>query len=154
FNGTLYDADFPVNPATGVKYTATNPPPLGTPIPLTRRNNFGLPNNDGSQPDGTNARRYQIAVRLRFYPTAEDSLDRNDAWAHGQTLRPGDFVVEMISVRESSGLLQFFNQFLKLLVTCARFLQRSLKCRITLQTAQERIARQIGIAKEPLRYGS
>ena len=66
FNGTLYDADFPVNPATGLKYTATNPPPISTPIPLTARINFGFPNNDGSAPDGTNARRFQLALRLRF----------------------------------------------------------------------------------------
>jgi hypothetical protein len=44
----------------------TAPPPIGTPIPLTRRANFGSPNNDGSQPDGTNARRFQLALRLRF----------------------------------------------------------------------------------------
>lgn len=55
FNGTLYDA---VNP--GLNATAN------TPIVLTRRANFGTPNNDGSPPDGTNARRFQLAVRFRF----------------------------------------------------------------------------------------
>lgn len=55
FNGTLYDA---VNP--GLNATAD------TPIVLTRRANFGTPNNDGSPPDGTNARRFQLAVRFRF----------------------------------------------------------------------------------------
>jgi outer membrane receptor protein involved in Fe transport len=67
FGSTLYDADFPFLPgSTTTRYSATNPPPLGTPIPLTRRANFGAPNNDGSQPDGTNARRFQLALRFRF----------------------------------------------------------------------------------------
>ena len=39
---------------------------LNTPVTLTRQNNFGIPNNDGSQPDGTNARRLQVAFRLKF----------------------------------------------------------------------------------------
>jgi hypothetical protein len=47
-----------------VATTATTP--LATPVSLTRQNNFGIPNNDGSQPDGTNARRLQIALRLKF----------------------------------------------------------------------------------------
>jgi len=38
-----------------------------TPIVLTRRANFGTPNNDGSPLDGTNARRFQIAARFRFW---------------------------------------------------------------------------------------
>jgi hypothetical protein len=63
---TLYDADFPVNPTRGQKYTASNPPPLSMPIPLTKRANFGVENNDGSQPDGANARRFQLALRFRF----------------------------------------------------------------------------------------
>lgn len=67
FNSTLYDADFPFLPgSTTTRYSATNPPPLGTAIPLARRANFGAPNNDGSQPDGTNARRFQLAMRFRF----------------------------------------------------------------------------------------
>src|SRR5262249_27858860 len=66
FNGTLYDASFPIDPATGQPYTTTNPPPAGTPIPLTPRSNFTFPNNDGSQPDGTNARRFQLALRFHF----------------------------------------------------------------------------------------
>jgi len=67
FNSTLYDADFPFLPgSTTSRHSATNPPPLTTPIPLTRRANFGAPNNDGSQPDGTNARRFQLALRFRF----------------------------------------------------------------------------------------
>ncbi|HZF38918.1 MAG TPA: hypothetical protein VE715_08850, partial [Blastocatellia bacterium] len=67
FNSTLYDGDFPLLPgSTTNRYSATNPPPLGTPIPLTGRANFGAPTNDGSQPDGTNARRFQLALRFRF----------------------------------------------------------------------------------------
>jgi hypothetical protein len=67
FNSTLYDADFPFLPgSTTSRHSATNPPPLTTPTPLTRRANFGAPNNDGSQPDGTNARRFQLALRFRF----------------------------------------------------------------------------------------
>jgi hypothetical protein len=66
FNGTLYDASFPINPATGLPYTTSSPPPASTPISLTPRSNFGQVNNDGSQPDGTNARRFQLALRFRF----------------------------------------------------------------------------------------
>jgi carboxypeptidase family protein/TonB-dependent receptor-like protein len=66
FNSTLYDAAFPLVPGTTTRYSAANPPPLATPIPLTKRANFGAPNNDGSQPDGTNARRFQLALRFRF----------------------------------------------------------------------------------------
>lgn len=66
FNGTLYDGDFPINPANGQKFTATNPPPFSMAIPLTRRANYGVENNDGSQPDGTNARRFQLALRFHF----------------------------------------------------------------------------------------
>ncbi len=40
--------------------------PLAAPIAMTAQSNFGIANNDGSQPDGTNARRLQIALRLRF----------------------------------------------------------------------------------------
>ena len=40
--------------------------PLDAPILLTERADFGTPNNDGSQPDGTNARRFQIAFRIRY----------------------------------------------------------------------------------------
>src|SRR5215510_3307219 len=66
FNSTLYDAAFPFVPGTTTRYSTANPPPLATPIPLTKRANFGAPNNDGSQPDGTNARRFQLALRFRF----------------------------------------------------------------------------------------
>jgi Carboxypeptidase regulatory-like domain/TonB dependent receptor len=67
FNSTLYNAAFPLLPgSTTDRFSATNPPPLTTPIPLTRSANFGAPNNDGSQPDGTNARRFQLALRFRF----------------------------------------------------------------------------------------
>src|SRR5262247_4064166 len=41
FNSTLYDAAFPFLPgSTATRFSATNPPPLTTPIPLTRRANF------------------------------------------------------------------------------------------------------------------
>jgi hypothetical protein len=67
FNSTLYNAAFPLLPnSTTGRFSATNPPPLATPIPLTRSANFGAPNNDGSQSDGTNARRFQLALRFRF----------------------------------------------------------------------------------------
>ena len=39
---------------------------IGTPIPLAANATFGLANGDGSQPDGTNARRFQLALRFRF----------------------------------------------------------------------------------------
>ncbi len=58
FNGfrtTLYEA--------AATTTATA---LATPIVLTQRTDFGVENNDGSQPDGTNARRFQLALRFRF----------------------------------------------------------------------------------------
>jgi hypothetical protein len=45
----------------------TFPPPLTTPVPLTRRASFGEPNNDGSQPDGTDALRFQLALRFLFW---------------------------------------------------------------------------------------
>jgi hypothetical protein len=55
FNTTLYVA------------TGTNAAtPVTTPVVLTQLSNFGLPNADGSQPDGTNARRFQLALRFRF----------------------------------------------------------------------------------------
>jgi len=55
FSGTLYDAQ-----------ATTVTTPLSTPVVLTERRDFGRPNNDGSQPDGTNARRFQLAARFRF----------------------------------------------------------------------------------------
>lgn len=55
FRSTLYEAR-----AT----TATTP--LSTPIILTERSDYGVENNNSSQPDGTNARRFQLALRCRF----------------------------------------------------------------------------------------
>src|SRR5262249_16322246 len=55
FNTTLYDAQ-----------ATTVTTPVETPVVLTQRNNFGIPSADGSQPDGTNARRFQLAFRFRF----------------------------------------------------------------------------------------
>ncbi len=66
FNGfatTIYSAALPTGSS------ATNPPSLAAPIILNAPTNatpFGTPNNDGSQPDGTNARRFQLAARFRF----------------------------------------------------------------------------------------
>jgi hypothetical protein len=39
---------------------------LATPVILNKVTNFGTANNDGSQPDGTNARRLQVSMRLKF----------------------------------------------------------------------------------------
>jgi hypothetical protein len=50
-------------------YIATAPPStaaINTPVQLTANAPFGIPNGDGSQPDGTNARRLQISARFRF----------------------------------------------------------------------------------------
>ncbi|MCY7346920.1 MAG: carboxypeptidase regulatory-like domain-containing protein [Pyrinomonadaceae bacterium] len=41
-------------------------PSAATPIQFVQNANFGSPNANGSQPDGTNARRLQIAARFRF----------------------------------------------------------------------------------------
>jgi hypothetical protein len=51
------------------RYTATATTvttPLSMPVVLTERTDWGRANNDGSQPDGTNARRFQLAARFRF----------------------------------------------------------------------------------------
>lgn len=55
FRSTLYEAQ-----ATTVNT------PLSSPIMLVERTDFGVENNNGSQPDGTNARRFQLALRFRF----------------------------------------------------------------------------------------
>jgi hypothetical protein len=58
FNGfqtTFYDA---------VATTATTP--LSQNVVLNRNSGFGRENNNSSQPDGTNARRFQLALRFRF----------------------------------------------------------------------------------------
>jgi hypothetical protein len=50
-------------------YTAAAPTtstPLATPIQLTPTAGYFAPNNDGTPPDGTNARRLQLSVRFRF----------------------------------------------------------------------------------------
>jgi hypothetical protein len=44
----------------------TNTTPLATPIQLTPATGFLAPNNDAAPPDGTNARRLQLALRFRF----------------------------------------------------------------------------------------
>lgn len=56
FNTTLYNTLTP----------SPNPPTSDTPIQFTQSATFGVANNDGSQPDGTNARRFQLAARFRF----------------------------------------------------------------------------------------
>jgi hypothetical protein len=55
FNTTLYTAS-----------ATTTPPPLSQPILLAPSSGYLQPNNDASPPDGTNARRLQLAVRFRF----------------------------------------------------------------------------------------
>ena len=58
FNGfrtTLYEAQ-----------ATTTSTALATPVVLTERSDFGVESNNSSQPDGTNARRFQLAVRFRF----------------------------------------------------------------------------------------
>ena len=55
FNTTIYTAA----PTT----TAT---PLATPIALSPSIGYFSPNNDAAPPDGTNARRLQLAIRFRF----------------------------------------------------------------------------------------
>jgi Carboxypeptidase regulatory-like domain len=56
FNTTLYN----------VLTAPTTSTPLSTPIQLTAASNFKTPNNDAAPPDGTNARRLQLALRFRF----------------------------------------------------------------------------------------
>jgi hypothetical protein len=55
FNNTIFNA---------VATTVTTP--LATPVALNAVNNFFQENNNSSQPDGTNARRFQLALRFRF----------------------------------------------------------------------------------------
>ena len=55
YNSTLYVAS-----------ATTASTPLSQPVALVRQNNFSTANNDGSQPDGTNARRLQFSMRLKF----------------------------------------------------------------------------------------
>jgi hypothetical protein len=55
FNTTMYTAA-----------ATTNTTPLATPIALSQTAGFLAPNNDASPPDGTNARRLQLALRFRF----------------------------------------------------------------------------------------
>jgi hypothetical protein len=50
-------------------FTAPSPAattPAGTPIVLTQRTDFGTPYTTSIFPDGTSARRFQLAARLRF----------------------------------------------------------------------------------------
>ncbi len=56
FNTTLYNTVTP----------SPNPPTSETPIQFIQSASFGVPNANGSQPDGTNARRFQLAARFRF----------------------------------------------------------------------------------------
>ncbi len=55
FNTTIYTAA-----------ATTNTTPLATPIQLTPTAGYLAPNNDATPPDGTNARRLQLAIRFRF----------------------------------------------------------------------------------------
>ena len=49
--------------ATSTVATTTSP---STPVLLVPTANFGTPSADSGFPDGTNARRFQVAVRFRF----------------------------------------------------------------------------------------
>jgi hypothetical protein len=55
FNNTIYTAA-----------ATANTTPLATPVVLTPTAGFLAPNSDGTPPDGTNARRLQLAIRFRF----------------------------------------------------------------------------------------
>ena len=44
----------------------TNTTPLATPLQLTPNAGYLNPSADGSPPDGTNARRFQLSIRFRF----------------------------------------------------------------------------------------
>lgn len=60
FNNILYTGVNP-NAANAIITAAINDP-----IVLTLNPNFGTRTDEGSQPDGTNARRFQLAARFRF----------------------------------------------------------------------------------------
>ena len=45
---------------------STNTTPLATPLQLTSNAGYLNPSADGSPPDGTNARRFQLSIRFRF----------------------------------------------------------------------------------------
>jgi hypothetical protein len=49
--------------ATSTNAATTSPT---TPISLVPSTTFGTPSADSGFPDGTNARRFQVAVRLRY----------------------------------------------------------------------------------------
>ena len=55
FNTTIYLAT-----------ATTSTTPLSTPVALRPSTNFGTPRGDGFPPDGTGARRFQLAIRFRF----------------------------------------------------------------------------------------
>jgi hypothetical protein len=55
FNTTLYNAA-----------ATTTSTPIAQPILLTKATGYLQPNNDANPPDGTNARRLQLALRFRF----------------------------------------------------------------------------------------
>ena len=55
FNNTIYTAA-----------ATTNTTPLATPVMLTPTAGYLAPISDSSPPDGTNARRLQLAMRFRF----------------------------------------------------------------------------------------
>jgi hypothetical protein len=67
FNNTIYNAPTFTN-NLNAPISATNRPLVSTPIVLTPTTApiYGAPNNDGSQPDGTNARRLQFSLRLKY----------------------------------------------------------------------------------------
>ena len=63
FNRSNYNSFF----TTAFNAAATtNATPLSNPVALTPVATFFRPNGNGSQPDGTNARRFQLSARFRF----------------------------------------------------------------------------------------
>jgi hypothetical protein len=62
FNDANYNG-YNGSPYVASATTATTP--LSQPVPLVRQANFGIANNDGSQPDGTNARRLQFSLKTQ-----------------------------------------------------------------------------------------
>ena len=66
FNNILYDVRAPSGTTFATPTATLRNPRVDEALLLVSRANFGTPNNDSSQPDGTNARRFQVALRFRF----------------------------------------------------------------------------------------
>jgi hypothetical protein len=66
FNLINHPNYYGVNSTLFTAPTTTQTTPLASAIALTRRSDFGTPNSTAMFPDGTSARRFQLAARLRF----------------------------------------------------------------------------------------